>query len=222
MGPLSKKRAIIRDGVQYAELFEFLKRELAEEGFAGVESRVTSFRTEMTIKVTKSREVLGEKNERVREICACIAQRFHYKEGSLHIFVDRVDPRGLSAMAQVESLRFKLLANLQVRRAATNVIRYVMESGAKGCEVTVGGKIKGQRAKSVTFRDGYMIKSGTAHKTFVDSATRHCYLRAGAIGVKVKIMLPIDPNGLAGPSENLPDVITVIEPKATEEIKSEA
>lgn len=213
MSPLSCKRAVIRDGVHYAEIFEFLKRELAEEGFAGVESRVTTQRTEMTIKVTKSREVLGEKNERVREICACLAQRFSYPEGKLHIFVDRVEPRGLSAMAQVESLRFKLLANLQVRRAATNIIRFVMESGAKGCEVTVGGKIKGQRAKSVTFRDGYMIKSGTAHKTFVDTATRHCKLRAGTIGVRVKIMLPVDPHGFNGPAENLPDVITVIDPK---------
>lgn len=213
MSPLSRKRMMIRDGVQYAEIFEFLKRELAEEGFAGVERRETTLRTEMTVKVTKSREVLGAKNERVREICSCLAQRFGYPEGKLHIFVDRVEPRGLSAMAQVESLRFKLLANLQVRRAATNIIRFVMESGAKGCEVTVGGKIKGQRAKSVTFRDGYMIKSGTAHKTFVDTATRHCKLRAGTIGCRVKIMLPIDPNGLSGPSENLPDIITIIDPK---------
>lgn len=36
MKPLSQKRLIIRDGVLYAELFEFLKRELAEDGFAGV------------------------------------------------------------------------------------------------------------------------------------------------------------------------------------------
>ncbi|KAH8620788.1 Ribosomal protein S3 C terminal domain [Trypanosoma vivax] len=113
-------------------------------------------------------------------------------------------------MAQAESLRFKLLSNLQVRRAAMGIIRLVMESGAKG-EVTVGGKIKGQRAKSMTFRDGYMIKSGTAHKHFVSTATRHCHLRAGTIGVKVKIMLP---NSMVEEDEVLPDVVTVIEPKA--------
>lgn len=216
MGPLSKKRSIIRDGVFYAELFEFLKRELAEDGFAGVEYRVTPQRTEIVIRATKTREVLGEKGRRIRELTSCIQQRFHYKESKLQLFVEHVPVRGLSAMAQAESLRFKLLNNLQVRRAAMGIIRYVMESGAKGCEVTVGGKIKGQRAKSMTFRDGYMIKSGTAAKSFVDSANCHCYLRAGCIGVKVKIMLPIDPEGRIGPSEALPDVITIIEPKQIE------
>lgn len=213
MGPLSKKRMIIRDGVFYAELFEFLKRELAEDGFAGVEYRVTPLRSEIVIRATKTREVLGEKGRRISELTSCIRQRFNYKEGKLLLFVERVQVRGLSAMAQVESLRFKLLNNLQVRRAAMGIIRYVMESGAKGCEVTVGGKIKGQRAKSMTFRDGYMIKSGTAHKDFVDAASRHCHLRAGTIGVKVKIMLPTDPSNLQGPTETLPDVITIIEPK---------
>ncbi|KEG07212.1 40S ribosomal protein S3 [Trypanosoma grayi] len=210
MGPLSKKRMIVRDGVFYAELFEFLKRELADDGFAGVEHRVTPTRTEIVIRATKTREVLGEKGRRIRELTACLQQRFHYKEGKLQLFAERVEVRGLSAMAQAESLRFKLLSNLQVRRAAMGIIRYVMESGAKGCEVTVGGKIKGQRAKSMTFRDGYMIKSGTAHKNFVDAATRHCHLRAGTIGVKVKIMLP---NSMRCEDEVLPDVITVIEPK---------
>ncbi|EPY30488.1 small subunit ribosomal protein S3e [Strigomonas culicis] len=213
MGVLSKKRMIVRDGVLYAELFEYLKRELSEEGFAGVEYRVTPARTEIVIRCTKTRDVIGENARRIRELTACIQQRFHYKEDKLQLFADRVEVRGLSAMAQVESLRFKLLGNLQVRRAAMGIIRYVMESGAKGCEVSVGGKVKGQRAKSMTFRDGYMIKSGTAHKTFVDSATRHCYLRAGVIGVSVKIMLPTDPEGVTGPSEALPDVITVVEPK---------
>lgn len=32
-----------------------------------------------------------------------------------------------------------------------------MESGAKGCEVVVSGKLRGQRAKSMKFVDGLMI-----------------------------------------------------------------
>jgi small subunit ribosomal protein S3e len=215
MGPavLSKKRKFVRDGVFYAELFEFFKRELAEEGFAGVETRVTPARTEIVIRAAKSTEVLGDKGRRIRELASAVQKRFKFPEGGLHIFVERLASRALSAMAQVESLRFKLISGLQIRRAAMGIIRYVMENGAKGCQVRVGGKIKGQRAKSMTFRDGYMIKSGTAHEKFVDTATRHCHLRAGTIGVQVRIMLPQDPEGLRGPSENIPDVVTVLAPK---------
>ena len=59
--------------------------------------------------------------------------------------------RGLSAAAQCESLRYKLLGGLVLRRAAHGVLRFVMESGAKGCEVVVSGKLRAARAKSMKF-----------------------------------------------------------------------
>jgi small subunit ribosomal protein S3e len=209
--PLAKKRKIVRDGVYYAELFEFLKRELTEDGFAGVEHRVTPNRVEIVIKATKTREVLGDKGRRMRELTSLIQQRFKYKPGGLALFVDRVQNRGLCAMAQAESLRFKLANQLPVRRAAMGIIRFVIESGAKGCEVIVSGKIRGQRGKTMKFRDGYMIKSGAGRKAFVDECIRHVYLRAGAIGIQVRIMMPIDAEGTK--SKLLPDVITVLPPK---------
>lgn len=88
-----------------------------------------------------------------------------------------------------------------------------MESGAKGCEVVVSGKLRGQRAKSMKFVDGLMIHSGEPTADYVDTATRHVLLRQGVLGIKVKIMLPYDPNGKTGPKKPLPDNVNVAEPK---------
>lgn len=88
-----------------------------------------------------------------------------------------------------------------------------MESGAKGCEVVVSGKLRGQRAKSMKFVDGLMIHSGDPCNDYVDTATRHVLLRQGVLGIKVKIMLPWDPNGKIGPKRPLPDNVSVVEPK---------
>ena len=54
-----------------------------------------------------------------------------------------------------------------------------MESGAKGCEVIVSGKLRGQRAKSMKFTDGLMIHSGDPVRHYVDFAVRHVHLRQG-------------------------------------------
>ena len=54
-----------------------------------------------------------------------------------------------------------------------------MESGAKGCEVVVSGKLRGQRAKSMKFVDGLMIHSGEPTNVYVDTAVRHVLLRQG-------------------------------------------
>lgn len=56
-----------------------------------------------------------------------------------------------------------------------------MESGAKGCEVVVSGKLRGQRAKSMKFVDGLMIHSGEPCNDYVDTAVRHVLLRQGKL-----------------------------------------
>jgi len=52
-------------------------------------------------------------------------------------------------VAQCESLRYKLVGGLAVRRACYGVLRFIMESSARGCEIIVSGKLRGQRAKSM-------------------------------------------------------------------------
>ncbi len=63
-----------------------------------------------------------------------------------------------------------------------------MESQAKGCEVVVSGKLRGQRAKSMKFTDGFMIHSGYPIEEYIDMAVRHVYLRQGEALTYVNII----------------------------------
>eukprot|EP00747_Dinoflagellata_sp_TGD_P104806 gnl/TRDRNA2_/TRDRNA2_169351_c0_seq23.p2 gnl/TRDRNA2_/TRDRNA2_169351_c0~~gnl/TRDRNA2_/TRDRNA2_169351_c0_seq23.p2 ORF type:complete len:229 (+),score=66.41 gnl/TRDRNA2_/TRDRNA2_169351_c0_seq23:52-738(+) len=210
---ISKKRKFVADGVFYAELNEFLTRELSEDGYAGVEVRVTPIRTEIIIKATRTREVLGEKGRRIRELTAVVQKRFGFPENSVELFAERVENRASCAMAQAESLRYKLLGGLAVRRACYGVVRFIMENGAKGCEVVISGKLRAQRAKVMKFRDGYLISTGEPKNHYIDKAVRHVLMRQGVLGVMVKIMLAHDPEGRMGPKLRMPDNILVHEPK---------
>merc|ERR1712018_222207 len=213
---VSKKRKFVADGLFKAELNEFLTRELAEDGYSGVEVRVTPIRTEIIILATRTQNVLGEKGRRIRELTSVVQKRFGFPEGSVELYAEKVATRGLCAIAQCESLRYKLIGGLAVRRACYGVLRFIMESGAKGCEVVVSGKLRGQRAKSMKFTDGLMIHSGEPCNEYVDTACRHVLLRQGVIGLKVKIMLPHDPTGKVGPKTPYPDIVEIREPKEEE------
>eukprot|EP00616_Rhizochromulina_sp_CCMP1243_P007269 CAMPEP_0118967282 /NCGR_PEP_ID=MMETSP1173-20130426/4691_1 /TAXON_ID=1034831 /ORGANISM="Rhizochromulina marina cf, Strain CCMP1243" /LENGTH=232 /DNA_ID=CAMNT_0006916223 /DNA_START=49 /DNA_END=747 /DNA_ORIENTATION=- len=210
---ISKKRKFVADGVFYAELNEFLIRELAEEGYAGVEIRATPIRTEIIIRATRTQSVLGEKGRRIRELTSVVQKRFNFADGAVELYAERVANKGLCAQAQAESLKYKLIGGLAVRRACYGVLRFIMESGANGAEVTVSGKARGQRAKAMKFQDGYMIKTGKVAQEYVDTAVRHVLMRLGVLGVRVEIMLPHDPKGIQGPKTPLSDKITIIEPK---------
>uniref|UniRef100_A0A0A9YUM5 40S ribosomal protein S3 n=2 Tax=Lygus hesperus TaxID=30085 RepID=A0A0A9YUM5_LYGHE len=211
--PISKKKKFVSDGVFKAELNEFLTRELAEEGYSGVEVRVTPNKTEIIIMATRTQSVLGDKGRRIRELTSVVQKRFNFKPQTLDLYAEKVATRGLCAIAQAESLRYKLIGGLAVRRACYGVLRFIMENGAKGCEVVVSGKLRGQRAKSMKFVDGLMIHSGDPCNEYVDTATRHVLLRQGVLGIKVKIMLPWDVTGKNGPKNPLPDHVSVLLPK---------
>ncbi|KAH8924932.1 ribosomal protein S3 [Atractiella rhizophila] len=208
-GTISKRRKFVAD----AELNDFFTRELSSEGYSGCEVRVAHAKTEIIIRATHTQEVLGEKGRRIRELTSLLTKRFHFPEGALELFAEKVTHRGLSAVAQAESLRYKLLQGLAYRRACYGVVRFVMESGAKGVEVVVSGKLRAARAKSMKFTDGFMIHSGQPARDFVDEAVRHVLLRQGVLGIKVKIMKPWDPEGKTGPKRPLPDMVTIVEPK---------
>merc|ERR1712075_3655 len=140
---VSKKRKFVADGVFYAELNELLVRELAEDGYSGVEVRQTPTRHEIIIRATRTQNVLGEKGRRIRELTAVVQKRFNFPPQSVELYAEKVLNRGLCAVAQAESLRFKLLGGLAARRACYGVVRFVMESGALGVEVMLSGKVRG-------------------------------------------------------------------------------
>merc|ERR1712134_158404 len=210
---VSKKRKFVADGVFNAELNELLIRELAEDGYSGVEIRQTPARHEIIIRATRTQNVLGEKAKRIRELTAVVQKRFNFPPGSVELYAEKVLNRGLCAVAQCESLRYKLLGGLAVRRACYGVVRFILENGAKGCEVIVSGKLRAQRAKAMKFVDGFMIHSGQPAREYVDSAVRHVLLRQGVIGIKVKIMRDHDKTGKLGPNKRLPDQVDVLEAK---------
>ena len=210
---MNKKRKFIEDGVFKAELNHFLSRTLAQEGYAGIDVLATASMTEVIINATRIKEVLGTNGYRIRELSSLIQKRFSYPKDSFTLLAKKVNNRGLSAAAQAESLRFKLLSGFPVRMAANGVVKFVMHNGAKGVEVIVSGKLRAQRAKSMKYKDGYMISAGNPRDVFVDEAVRHVEMKQGILGVRVKIMLPHDPTGQLGPAKPLPDCVEVIEPK---------
>lgn len=148
-------------------------------------------------------------------------KRFNFPPETVELYAEKVANRGLSAVAQCESLRYKLLGGLAVRRAAYGVLRFVMESGAKGCEVIISGKLRAQRAKAMKFKDGYMISTGQPTRDFIDHAVRHVLLRQGVLGISVKIMKAHDPSGKTGPRKPIPDYVLIKTPKAEEPIAQE-
>jgi len=214
----NQKKKAVADGVFHAEMHSFLSKALAAAGYAGIEiTAISPVKTNIKIKATKLKEVLGVEGRRLRELTSMVQKRFGYAPGSVELIAHRIQKRGLCASAQAESLKYKLLNQIPVRLAANSIIKGVLADGAKGCEVIISGKLKQQRAKTMKFKQGYMICSGQPMLDYVDSSTRHVFLKQGIMGVKVKVMMPHDPTGINGVKILIPDNVQIRDPKRDEE-----
>ena len=226
------KRKFINDGVFRAEVNELLQKAFADFGFSGIEVNFSKGKTEVRVLVSKfnllmSRELKDTTNSiKVNELKGLIEQRFGFnsEKNQNHKFtlhLKRTYHRGIEAQEQAEHLKKRLLMGTPARSAAMNVIRNMLNKGAKGCEVIISGKLRQQRAKSMKYKDGFMIHTGQPKKVFISSAVRHLELKQGIMGIKVKIMLPYNPDANKGKGfgipEPIPDVITFKEPKVEEE-----
>jgi ribosomal protein uS3 len=209
----TKIRRIIETGLFYAELNELLTRELAADGYGGCEVRATPSRTEIIVKASNTNIFVDKGGRRLQELRLMIIKRWQIKDEQLEIFLDRIQRRGLCALNQLESLRYKLLRRTPARRAAYSIIRFVMDAGARGCEVVIAGKMRSARAQAMKFRDGYMVKSGDPSSKYVVKAVGHIPMKQAVVGIRVMIMLGHDPQGIHGPRDPQPDVITVNEAK---------
>ena len=216
MRKINTKKKFVADGVFQAELNEFLQRCLGIEGYAGIEVRATSMSTEIRVKATKTKDILEKSARKVRELKSLIEKRYNFNDVDNKVEL-AIKPlpydKNLCAAAQAENLKYKLLGGTPVRLAANNILAQVVRrGGAKGCEIIISGKIRGQRAKSQKYKQGYIVSTGQPKLEFVDIAVRHVELRQGVLGVKVKIM-PDTERVIGKYRKVMPDFVKIHEPK---------
>ena len=211
---MSKKRRMVADGVFNAEVHEFFTRHLTTAGYSGLTVKRLADKTIVSIKVVNKLAAVGKNGHKGNELQALIEKRFGLKPGFIEIKFDSIAQKSLSASAQAEFLKAKMLQGAPVRSAAMTIIRSVMRSrGVKGCAVHISGKMRQQRAKTMKYKAGYLISTGKPKEEFIDKAIRHIFFKQGIIGVQVFIMLPVDPSGKNGPRNELPDKIIISNPK---------
>ena len=212
---LNTKKKFVADGVFNAELNGFLSKVLGMEGYAGLEIRATSVSTEIRIRVAKHDELRDKGARRVREIKSLIEKRYNFndEDNKVELTMRPIDyDRALCAPANAENLKYKLLTGTPCRMAVNNIMGGVMRRGAVGVEIIVSGKVRGQRAKAQKYNAGYQISTGQPKKEFIDTAVRHVNMRAGVLGVKVKIMKSIT-RQVGDVTYVMPDFIRIHDPK---------
>ena len=89
-----------------------------------------------------------------------------------------------------EKLAEALERGWHFRRAGHSTVRRIMDAGAKGCQIIIAGKLTGARHRTEKFTQGHVKYCGETAKEVMDIGYSVAKLKAGVLGVKVRIMKP--------------------------------
>ena len=203
---MKAKQHFLSSGILKMSLDEYLENELARAGYGGVNLIKTPLGTRVVVKAARPGLVIGRHGKTVRELTEKLQELFGIENPQIE--VEEITTPELNARVMAARLASALQRGIHFRRAGYSVLRRIMGAGAKGVEITISGKLTGQRAKYQKFRAGVILKAGDPAMKYVDEATTSVVLKPGVLGVTVRIMRP---------DAELPDVVEILEDVELEE-----
>jgi len=207
---VSAVKHFIEESVKKAEIDEFLRNEFERAGYGGVSVTKTPLGTHMVIYVMRPGLVIGRGGETIRELARVLEEKFQLPNPQ--ISVAEIEIPELNAYVVASRVTSALKRGVHYRRAGYWALNQVMEAGALGTEIIISGKLRTDRARYEKFRAGYMPKSGEPARKYMRKAEVPVQLKAGILGVKVRIMPP---------DAKFPDRVQIVEEEKEEEKEAE-
>ena len=181
-----KERKFIQTTVNKLLVTEFIKRETESAGFGGMEMKRTPFGTNITLYVNKPGLVIGRRGSKVQEITETLEKK--YKVESPQIEVKEIDNPDLNPQVVSKKIALSLEKGWSYRKAGNTSLRRIMDSGARGVMIRIGGKISGERARSQKFTFGSIKYSGEPARAGMDVGFSVAKMKLGIIGISVKML----------------------------------
>lgn len=195
---MSAERKVIQEQMRRVLLKDYLVQESARAGFGGLDIQRTPMGTRVTLICERPGILIGRRGELIKKLTTDIQTKFHLDNPQIEVQEER-EPN-LNAQLMSEKLANTLERGWHFRRAGHSTVRRIMESGARGCQVILSGKLTGERHRTERFKAGTIKYCGEAVHLFMGKGFYQARLKPGVIGINVWIMRP---------SAKLPDEIKV-------------
>ncbi len=178
---------VVNNNYRNMELDEFLKEELKDAGYGGVDIQKSPLGTRLTLYVTRPGLVIGRKGSGIKDLTS-----------KLEIKYGLTNPQISVVELEIPELNPKIMCNriaqliergTAFRRAALWTVNTIKNAGALGVEVTISGKLRSERAHFEKHSSGIIPKSGNLADRVVKEAITHVLTKMGIMGIRLKIAI---------------------------------
>ena len=205
-------KEMLKERVRRVQVHDHVQNKTARAGFGGLSIQRTPLGTHVRISAERPGLVIGRKGSDIQRLTEELERKFGYE--NLQVEAGEVNNFALNPLIMAAKVANALERGWNYRRAGNSMLQRIMDSGARGCQITIAGKLTGLRHRTEKFLSGHIKFCGETALELMDVGIAQAKLKPGTIGVKVAIMKP---------DARLPDEIEVVKPEipATEEVKEE-
>ena len=196
---MANERKFISENIKRMLVKEYIMEQIERAGFGGIDIQRTPMGTRVTLYTERPGIVIGHKGEAIKKLTSDLKSKFEFDNPQIE--VEEVKEPNLNAQIMAEKLASALERGWHFRRAGHSTVRRIMDSGAKGCEIILSGKLTGQRHRVEKFKDGHIKFCGEPKLQWMSRGFSVAKLKLGVIGVVVWIM---------DPDARLPDEVSLI------------
>jgi len=182
---MSAIKNVIKDNYNMMLLNNYLKVKIKDSGFSKVEVSKTPTGTRVILYVTRPGIVIGRKGTGIRELTEKLETEFGLKNPQ--ISVEEIKKPELSPQVMCNRMASHLERGTAFRRATMWTMQQIMENGAMGTQITISGKLRGDRSAFEKHVAGVLPRAGHHADVIVDEDIVHVETAMGLIGVRIRI-----------------------------------
>ena len=182
---MTQVKNVIKDNYNMMLLNDFLREQIKDAGFSKVEISKTPTGTKIVLHVTKPGIVIGRKGAGIKLLTEKIQTDFGYKNPQ--ISVEEIAKPELSPSVMCNRMAAHIERGTAFRRATMWTMNQIMEAGAMGVQITISGKLRGDRSAFEKHTQGILPRAGNYAKNVVSEDIVHTKTPMGLIGINIRI-----------------------------------
>ena len=182
---MTQVKNVIKDNYNMMLLNDFLREKIKDAGFDSVEISKTPTGTKIVLYVTRPGIVIGRKGAGIKDLTEKIQTDFGYKNPQ--ISVEEILKPELSPSVMCNRMSAHIERGTAFRRATMWTMNQIMEAGAIGVQITISGKLRGDRSAFEKHTQGILPRAGNYAKNIVSEDIVHTKTPMDLIGIKIRI-----------------------------------
>ena len=182
---MSAVKNIIKDNYNTMLLKDYLREAIKDAGFSHADISKTPTGTRVALHVTRPGIVIGRKGSGIRELTEKLATDFGLKNPQ--ISVNEIEKPELAPSVMCTRMASHLERGTAFRRATMWTLKQIMEGGAMGVQITISGKLRGDRSAFEKHTVGILPRAGHHAEVIVDEDIAHVGTAMGRIGIRIRI-----------------------------------